>query len=147
MIFAIGVLSIFSMLVSPVWGDRISVLNTFCQYIISISLITNIIKTKRIEKMLICILILVSIYYLIIFIYVANTQRIREQEIKQCLDNNETVLHLTKSPILIMQNYNPQDEYFVKVYKLYYNLPENVEIELKSPEIELMISNFIDKNK
>lgn len=129
-----GLSSILCMLISPVWGDRISILNTIIFYIISISLIGNIIEIKKLEKVLIGILVCVFIYYLIIFIDVANTQYKREQEIAQCIENNETVLYLTKSPIAIMQNFNPQAEFFVRVYKLNYNIPENVEIRLKIPD-------------
>lgn len=147
-IFIVGLSTIFSMFLSPVWGDRISVFNIFCLYIISISLISNIVKTEKtakIEKILIGILVCVCIYYLVIFVYVAHTQNLREQEIKQCIDNNEKVLYLTESPILLMQNYNPQIDYFIDTYKKCYNIPEDVEIKLKSSEIELKIRNFINK--
>ena len=69
-----------------------------------------------------------------IFINVANTQYNREKEIQQCIENNETVLYLSESPIAIMQNFNPQSEFFVKVYKLNYNIPENVELKIKNTE-------------
>ncbi len=133
-IYLIGASSIFCMFMSPVWGDRISILSTLSLYILSISLISNIIKTKKIGKIdimeiiLIGILIIVCIYYLVVFISVAHTESLRKQEIKQCIENNEEVLYLTKSPILIMQNYNPFDEYFVEVFKMCYGIPEFVEI-------------------
>ena len=69
MILIIGFSSIFSMFLSPVWGDRISVFNTFCLYIISISLISNIVKKpniEKIEKFLMGILVFACICYLLI---------------------------------------------------------------------------------
>lgn len=147
-IFIIGLSSIFSMLISPVWGHRISILSIFCLYIISISLICNIVKPRtaeKIEKILIGIIVCVCICYLMIFIYVAHIQNLREQEIKQCIDNNEKVLNLTKSPVALMHNYNPSDDFNIKTYKNYYNIPEDVEIRFKSSELAIMLKNF--KNK
>lgn len=145
MIFTIGLSSILSMFLSPVWGDRISVFNIVCLYIISISLISNIVKTQKTEKMekvLMGILICSCICYLVIFAYIAHVQNIREQEIKQCIDNNEKILNLTNLPIALMHIYNPQTDFHINAYKSCYNIPEDVEIKLKRSELELMIINF-----
>ena len=150
MILIIGFSSIFSMFLSPVWGDRISVFNIFCLYIISISLISNIVKKANIEKMekfLIGTLICACICYLLIFIYIAHIQNIRENEIKQCIDNNEKILNLTKSPIALTHIYNPETDFHINSYKSCYNIPEDVEIRLKSSELELMIINLVKNIK
>ena len=150
MLLIIGFSSIFSMFLSPVWGDRISVFNTFCLYIISISLISNIVKKpniEKIEKFLMGILVFACICYLLIFIYIAHIQNIRENEIKQCIDNNEKVLNLTRSPIALTHIYNPQTDFHIDSYKSCYNIPEDVEIRLKNSDLELMIINLIKNIK
>lgn len=84
----VGILSLLVMLVTPTWGDRVSVLYAFSTFTVTINLISKIgiNRSKVFSYSIITWLILMVIYYLTLFsmIYLFNIRR--ENDIKKVKD-------------------------------------------------------------
>ncbi len=119
------------MTVSPTWGYRTS----FATYIflsISYLLIINryMKETKIINFLATTICILSSIFYITLYTS-ARLQLIENNKnIKEQLEEDKDVIEIIKYPNFVSCNINPENDYHLQKFKLYYEIPEDKEVKL-----------------
>jgi len=127
----LGLSSVFSMLILPTWGDRITLFNTITLIVIGCMLIDKIIPKKIIlTKILNIIYSLVIIYFIICFVAINQINNYREKYVGKQLNDDLEVIEVIRNPFMHIWNNNPGGEYFVRTYKSYMSIPKEKEIEI-----------------
>lgn len=130
--FFIGAISICSLLVTPVFGDRTSFFTVVTFIAVSLKLISYInIKPKRyVEIGLKVMLGIFIVYYLCIFIMVAVFEQQRQKQIKLELTKNNSSITIKSNPIPYLWNNNPTTDFHVLTFKEYYNIPKEINLNI-----------------
>lgn len=122
--------SCLAMLVTPSWGDRVTVLCTLTLLFISIKLINNNLTIKNKYKSLIKIFFGITIAcYSLVSIYNFIFEIRRTEHIKKAIDNNDEAIYLYTNHNYLLWNYNPYTEYHIMTYKMYRHIDKNVKVE------------------
>ena len=129
--FLIGLGSNAIMLLSPTWGHRVALGTYIFLTISNLMIIDKNIKEKKIINNLLTIIIIIScVIYLILYIsvhrlYIDNLNRINEQ-----IKNDSNTIEIIAYPGFINCNINPMNDYHIKKFKLYYNIPDDKKLVL-----------------
>lgn len=131
--FITGFLANFAMLLSPIWGGRTAL---FTLIMLSINILIlidsySLKQIKKINKLLFVILIFYIIVLLILYNSVYRQQIVRENSIKEQIQNNETLIIIERFPENILWNSNAWNEIHEKSFKSYYDIGKEVEIYRK----------------
>lgn len=131
--FFIGSISICSLLVTPVFGDRASFFTVVVFVAVSLKLISylDIKIPKFIENILKIIFGLIVVFYLMMFILIAVLEHKRVEIINKELDNNSNVITLKSNPIPFLWNNNPSNEFHLETFKNYYKIPNEVDVNIE----------------
>lgn len=139
-LFVLGILSNTFMLLSPTWGYRTSL---FTYVFLSLSFITILdqyMKGKNIlTYTLYGVAALTMISYFTLYINVNRCQNYLEKSIAKQLKDEKKVIEIERFPYFINCNINPENEYHIKKFKKYYQIPEEVEIKLTSKHWKYLI--------
>lgn len=126
-IYFISLGSNLVMLISPVWGERVSFLYIL-GIIIVISILINDMRLKLSFKLLRAILILLGIYYISIYSISCYINYKRTNYIKEQLKEDKEIIEVIGNPFHLVWNYNPTVDGQIKKFKLYYNIPNDKNI-------------------
>lgn len=131
--FLIGAVSICSLLVTPVFGDRASFFSIVTFVAVSLKLISylDIKPNKHMEIILKVVFSLFIIFYLIIFIAVAVLENKRVTHIKNELDNKSNNITIKSNPIPFIWNNNPTTDFHIETFKKYYKIPNEVNLHIE----------------
>lgn len=126
--YSMGIISNLVMLMSPTWGYRTSLATYLFMSIAYLIVIdSNYKKNKLIEISTYIITILGMLFYLVFYISIYRTNIANEKMIK---NNKSNKIELIAYPGFAPCNINPTDSYHLKRFKEYYNINEEVEIEI-----------------
>lgn len=129
-LFVIGIGANIVMLMSPTWGYRTTL---FTYITLSISCIIIIAKYFKknllIENIFKCVSILSFLLLMVFYINVFRCQKDLEKSIKNQLRDKKETIVIPLFPNYANCNINPDNEFHLKKYKEYYNIPENTNIE------------------
>ena len=142
-IYLISLVSNLVMLISPVWGERVSFLYIL-GIIIVISILINDMKLKLSFNLLRIILILLGIYYISIYSISFYIDYKRTTYIKEQLKEDKEVIEVIGNPFHLVWNYNPTVDGQIKKFKLYYDIPNDKDIVITYKGLFDEIRNHID---
>ena len=129
--FIIGILSNAVMMISPTWGFRTSFATYIFLCIFSLIIINEYIREKKIYNTILSILIIVaSLFYIVFYISIFRQYKENESIIEKGINNKSKVIEIYKYPYFANCNINPDNEYHLKKFKKYYDIPEEVEVKL-----------------
>ena len=129
--FMIGLASNVVMMVSPTWGFRTSLGTYIFLCIFSLIIINEYIKEKKIYNITVSSLIIMSsIFYIILYISTYIQYKENKEIIEKGIKEKSKVIEIYKYPYFVNCNINPDHEYHLKVFKRYYNIPEDTEVIL-----------------
>lgn len=128
--YILGHLGNCVMLLSPTWGYRTSFLTYLLLSISYIMIIDHFYKeNKIINKFLVVILSLVSIFYITLYVNVHKAEIAREKSIRNQM-NKTDVIEIEKMPYFVNCNINPDNEFHLLKFKQYYHIKQDAEIKL-----------------
>ena len=84
------------------------------------------------KRVFIILLILLLIYYIVSYAYAYHYNSIREENIRNALDNKETSIYIENNPVMVITGANACGEWHVGVFKEYYNIPDNVKVNFEA---------------
>ena len=129
--YSMGIISNLVMLMSPTWAYRTSLATYLFMSIAYLIVIdSNYKKNKLIEYSVVLMTALGMLFYLIFYISIYRTNIANEKMIKEANKNNISRIELIAYPEFAPCNINPTDSYHLKKFKEYYNIKEDVEIEI-----------------
>lgn len=129
--FIIGLSSNIIMMVSPTWGFRTSLGTYIFLCIFSLLIINKYIKERKIYNIIILFIIIIScIFYSILYISTFRQYKENKSIIENSIKDQSNVIEIYKYPYFINCNINPDNDYHLRVFKRYYNIPENTEVKL-----------------
>lgn len=136
-----GIISLLVMLITPTWGERVSILYIWIIIIITSKIFSIVYKSNRkIEKTYKIFLIL----YVVLILGYAIENKVfdirRNNSIKNSLNENKIYIYTNKASTL--WNYNPWDDYHLNTFKRYYNIEEK-EVELIVPTTKEWINYML----
>lgn len=130
-LFLVGLISNVVMLVSPTWGFRTSLFTYIVLAIVALNIINNYSKdNKFFDYVSYGILVGATIFYLIFYINICRCQSNLEKGIEKQLIEESEVIYIDRFPSFANCNINPENEYHIGKYKLYYGIPEDKELVL-----------------
>ena len=83
---------------------------------------------------------MVCVYIIIIFLCIFRINNYRIDYIKEQLDDDNKNIKVIRNPITYVWNNNPNTEYFIRTYKGYMHIPDEVSIEID----EIPYSEYVD---
>lgn len=129
--YSMGIISNGVMLMSPTWGYRTSLATYLFLTICYLIIIDKYLKKNNfIKTITILITILGMLFYLVFYISIYRTNIENEKTIKEAIKNESKVIELIAYPGFAPCNINPTNEYHLKRFKEYYNIKEDVEINI-----------------
>ena len=130
-LFLIGLMSNVVMLISPTWGYRTSFFTYLILCIVALKVINVYVKENKLIIYLINSCMVFSIlFYLVFYINIWRCQINLEKSIKKQLKEDKPIVYIDKFPSFANCNINPENEYHIGKYKLYYGIPEDKELVL-----------------
>lgn len=136
--------SVLAMLISPTWGDRVTVFVTLVLIFVSIKIINDHIDIKdKINKYIKLFFIITVICYVLVGTYNFVFELRRQQHIKYALDNNFETIILYQNRNTLLWNYHPWEGYHQLTYKKCYGIDENIKVEVVTPSIKELIKFII----
>lgn len=125
-LFLIGLMSNVVMLISPTWGYRTSFFTYLILCIVALKVINVYVKENKLIIYLINSCMVFSIlFYLVFYINIWRCQINLEKSIKKQLKEDKPIIYIDKFPSFANCNINPENEYHIGKYKLYYGIPED----------------------
>lgn len=129
--YSMGIISNGVMLMSPTWGYRTSLATYLFLTICYLIIIDKYLKKNNfIKTITVLITILGMLFYLVFYISIYRTNKENEKTIKEAIKNDSKVIELIAYPGFAPCNINPTNEYHLKRFKEYYNIKEDVEINI-----------------
>lgn len=130
-LFLVGLMSNVVMLMSPTWGFRTSLFTYIVLAIVALNIINNYLKDNKFyEYCSYGVFVGTIIFYLIFYINICRCQSNLEKSIKKQLEEDSDVIYIDRFPYFANCNINPENEYHMGKYKLYYGIPEDKELIL-----------------
>lgn len=128
------------MLISPTWGFRTSLFTYIVLSIIGVNIISRYYINNRLYFILsyffVCLLCL---FYLIFYINVFRCQANLEKSIKSQIDSNSSTIYIEKFPSFASCNINPSNDFHLRFYKQYYNIPEEYDVIIRDNKWKYII--------
>ena len=129
--FLLGIAANGVMLVSPTWGYRTSLATYIFMSISSLIIIDeNIEFNKLINRLLEIIILLSCMFYLVLYISIHMQYMENKKIIEDGIKNKEDVIYIKAYPGFVNCNINPENDYHMGKFKLYYGIDEKVEVKL-----------------
>lgn len=122
-------LNIFNLL-SPMWDVGNTVYNVFFM-ILSLSVLFKDIEIKIYPKFTILMLTLLIFYYASMFGITKYIDKTREEYIDEQVEAKSKIIEVKANPLYLVWRYNPVNFFQEKDFKLYYDIPEDSQIEVK----------------
>ena len=127
-LIAMSLISVLTMMILPVWGDRVTLLAVITISVVSALIINEFISVKT-YKYLIPLLTIMCINYMF-FGYMAHSiDRERQNQIQN--QKNSNVIETLYNPVKYVWNNNALTEYFDITYKRYLDLDGSIVIKYK----------------
>ena len=127
-LIAMSLISVLTMMILPVWGDRVTLLAVITISVVSALIINEFISVKT-YKYLILLLTIMCINYMF-FGYMAHSiDRERQNQIQN--QKNSNVIETLYNPVKYVWNNNALTEYFDITYKRYLDLDGSIVIKYK----------------
>ena len=126
-----GIISLLVMLITPTWGERVSILYIWIIIIITSKIFSTLYKSNiKIEKTFKIFLIL----YVILILGYATQNKVFDIRRNNIINNsmNENKIYIYANKIYTLWNYDPWDEHHLYTFKKYYDIEEK-EVELVYP--------------
>ena len=140
-ILIVGFSSTACMLIVPTWGDRVTLFNVLILTFVGVILMDNIYKfNTKTNKLINVFTCLVCVYIIIIFLCIFRINNYRIDYIKEQLDDDNKNIKVIRNPITYVWNNNPNTEYFIRTYKGYMHIPDEVSIEID----KITYSEYVD---
>ena len=139
-----SLVSVISMLASPIWGDRVVILFVLGMLIVSCILIKEI-NVKLFPKLTITLLVILLLYYVSAMSYVCYFDMARNDYIKEQLANGDKTIYVKATPVNLIWEYNPSNKEQFRKFRLYYNIPDDINIEVKYYGIFSKFGNDLKK--
>lgn len=121
--------AITSMLVAPVWGERVSILSEIIFLIVSICLLKDCFN-PRFNKIIYSFFGLLVIYFIIMFTFIFLVQKDRDNYIEQQLKEDKQQIDVYEHFIGYIWVGNPWGNFNAKVFKEYYGIPQDKSINI-----------------
>ena len=138
--YIIGILSNLVMIMSPVWGYRTSFSTYIFLVLSSLIIINKYIKENNIiNYILYFITILISLFYLILYISIHKLYVDNLNVIKQGIKNKKKVIEIVRYPHYVNCNINPENDFHMMRFKKYYKISSNVEVKLTDNNFKYLI--------
>ena len=129
--YSMGLISNGVMLMSPTWGYRTSFATYLFLCICYLIVIDEYLKKNKLVNILVIITTIMGmLFYLIFYISIYRVNIENEKIIKDANKNNLDKIEIISYPGFAPCNINPVDSFHLKKFKEYYNIKENVEIEI-----------------
>lgn len=130
-LFLIGLMSNVVMLISPTWGFRTSFFTYLTFSIVALKIINVYVNENKIIIYLInsC-LVCGTVFYLAFYINIWRCQNNIENIIKKEIEAKSDVIKIDAFPSFANCNINPENDYHIEKFKLYYGIDKDVKIEL-----------------
>jgi len=139
-LFIIGIVSNIVMLVSPTWGFRTSLFTYIVLSIIALNIINRYLKENKIINITsYSLVVITSLFYLIFYINIYRCQKNIENSIQTQLSNNEQIIYIDAMPGYANCNINPTNDFHKKLFKNYYNIPQQTEIKINQGKWKYLI--------
>ncbi len=129
-----GISSNAVMIISPVWGGRVAIFTNVLLFISFLYLDLELLKQKKFPRMtrgLGILSMVLFVVYLGMYYHVYEFTKFREKSIREQIQNKENPIIVYTSPNNLLWGNNPGDEYHIKTFKEYYQIPSQTEINLK----------------
>lgn len=130
-LFLVGLISNVVMLVSPTWGFRTSLFTYIMLCIVALNIFNRYVKDN--DLLVVTCRGIVScaiLVYLIFYVNVCRCQINLERSIAKQLKEDSDVIYIERFPAFANCNINPENDYHIGKYKLYYGIPEDKELVL-----------------
>ena len=123
--YILGFMANVVMLMSPTWGYRTSFTTYLFLSIVYINIIDDLKNSnKKINNILAGVTTCSFLIYLIMYFNVFLCEKDLRESIKKQVKNNKDVIDIYYFPYFTNCDINPNDEYHIKKYKEYYDIPE-----------------------
>lgn len=123
--YILGFMANVVMLMSPTWGYRTSFTTYLFLSIVYINIIDDLKNSnKKINNILVGVTTCSFLIYLIMYFNVFLCEKDLRESIKKQVKNNKDVIDIYYFPYFTNCDINPNDEYHIKKYKEYYDIPE-----------------------
>ena len=117
-------------LLSPMWDVGNTIYNIFFM-ILSLSVLFKDIEIKMYPKFTILVLTLLVLYYVSMFGVIKYIDETREDYIDEQVESKSKIVEVKANPLYLVWRYNPVNFFQEKDFKLYYDIPEDSQIEVK----------------
>ena len=98
---------------------------------IRIRIILQDIEIKIYPKFTILVLTLLVLYYVSMFGVIKYIDETREDYIDEQVESKSKIVEVKANPLYLVWRYNPVNFFQEKDFKLYYDIPEDSQIEVK----------------
>ena len=124
-----------SMLVVPVWGERVAIFTEIIFLIVSLRILKDSFNPKF-NKLIYAFLVILLIYFIFMFSLIFSMNKDREDYIEKQLQNeNVKQVEVYDQIISYIWTRGPWGEYHSKVFKTYYNIDQDIELEIVNHKI------------
>lgn len=131
-------ISLGVMLLTPVWGDRVSALYTLINILIIAKIWSDNLVLNKLAKKIFVILTIICIFITVSYTIINVTFSLRRKSSINNQINNE-VIYIPVNKLETLWNFNPWDEYHLGTFKSYYKI-EDKQTEYK----EFTFNEYID---
>ncbi len=138
--FVIGISSNVVMMISPTWGYRTSLATYIFLCVFSLIIISENIKERKMYNIITSsVVVLCLIFYSILYISTFKQYKENKSIIEKGIEAKSKTIEIYKYPGFVNCNINPESEYHLKVFKKYYNIPEDTGVILLDNKWEYLI--------
>lgn len=138
----VGFISTGVMLLTPVWGERVTALYILINILIITRISNNVLVFKGTLKNLFLTLVIISYIAIITCGIINRVFDIRRENTINKQINSDTII-VPVNKLQTLWNYNPWDEYHISSFKNYYNIDNSKELTLKILSAEEYIKYLI----
>ena len=131
----IGGVAIASMLVVPVWGERVAILSEIIFLMVSIRLLKNCFNPKF-NKIIYAFLVILIVYFLTMFILIFIIQKERDDYINLQLKENKQEIEVYEHFINYIWVGMPLGDFNARVFKDYYGIPQEKTLKIINSKLE-----------
>lgn len=138
----VGFISTGVMLLTPVWGERVTALYILINILIITRISNNVLVFKGTLRNLFLTLVIISYIAIITCGIINRVFDIRRENTINKQINSDTII-VPVNKLQTLWNYNPWDEYHISSFKNYYNIDSSKELTLKILSAEEYIKYLI----
>lgn len=126
----VGGVAISSMIVTPVWGERVAILTEVIFLLVSLRILKNCFNPKF-NKFIYIFVCLLLLYFISMFILIFMVQKDRDDYIKEQLKKDDVEqIEVYEHFVTYIWIGNPWGNYNSSVFKKYYGIPQNKSVKI-----------------